>query len=277
MYQGVYLDPVMVKDVQSGFDVRAFINRVKKDTTFYKAFRSLHLVGFTLYNDIRVMNREGNSRAGLQSISRQIISNHCRSMAHQNEKVQGDFYKPNRTYRYYTARLYDHLFFTHGSVCNENNLVGNGVYKGSTKYEEQLRMLIFNPGKRIYGIPGLGEQTAIFEEPWFGRYQFYLSRTQWNGTDCYVFTAKPRKEWYKEAVINELKTWFRVSDFAIVARDYSLSFHTWFYDFDVVMNVKLKPYQSYLLPYEVHYKGNWHVFTRPRENAEFTAIFTDFL
>jgi hypothetical protein len=98
----------------------------------------------------------------------------------------------------------------------------------------------------------------------------------YNEEACYVFKAIPKKEEKENVVINELKTWFRVSDYAIVARDYSLSFKTLLYDFDVAMQVKLKPIKTYLVPYEIHYRGNWHVFSRPREIATFTSIFTDF-
>ena len=33
--------------IRANLDVASFIDRVKKDTTFYKAFRSLHLLNFT--------------------------------------------------------------------------------------------------------------------------------------------------------------------------------------------------------------------------------------
>lgn len=276
LYQGLILDDVMVKAVQSGFDVKAFIQKVKNDTTYYKAFKTLRIVSFDLYSDILIEDKNQNQKASYQGVSHQKIANHCRSMQVKQEKVRGDFYKRNKQYRYSTAKLYAHLFFTQGSVCNETNIVGNKVYSGTAKYEEQLRMLIFNPGKRISGIPGIGDNVAIFDEPYFSKYNFYLSRTTYLQQDCYVFTAKPKASFKKQVVINELKTWFRVSDFAIMARDYSLSFKTLFYDFDVVMKVKLKPFKQYLVPYEVYYKGNWHVFSKSREMANFTAIFSDF-
>lgn len=193
-----------------------------------------------------------------------------------SEKVTGDFYTKKGAYNYYTARLYAHLFFTKGEICNDNNIVGNRVFSGSQKYEEQLRILIFNPGQRIRGIPGIGDNVAIFEEPTVGKYAFKLSKQDYNGEQCYVFIAQPKKEYRKDVVINELKTWIRTSDDAIVARDYSLSFRTFFYDFDVVMKVKLKTVKNILVPYEVNYDGNWHAVSKPREIVKFTAIFTDF-
>ena len=276
IYQGIILDEVMIKAVQGGFDVPAFIDKVKKDTTFYKAFKTLHLLSYNMYNDIEIDDKDEQVRSSYNSITRQEVKDGCRTMSTKQEKVQGNFFKRNREFRYYTAKLYAHLFFTKDTVCHENNIVGNKLSTGTTRYEEQLRILIFNPGKRISGIPGIGDNVAIFEETTFSKYKFRLSRLLYNGEDCYVFKAMPKEESKDEVVINELKTWFRVSDFAIVARDYSLSFKTLLYDFDVVMHVKLKSVGNQLVPYEINYKGNWHVFAKSREIASFTAIFTDF-
>ncbi len=266
----------MIKAVQGGFDVGSFVEKVKKDTSFYKAFKTLHLLSYNMYNDIVIEDKSEKTKASYHSITRQEVKDNCRTMTTQHEKVQGRFFKRNGEYKYRTAKLYAHLFFTKGQVCNETNIVGNKMYSGSAKYEEQLRNLIFNPGKRISGIPGIGDNVAIFEEPYFSRYKFRLSRIQYNQEDCYVFKAIPKEEYKQDVVINELKTWFRVSDFAIVARDYSLSYKTLLYDFDVEMHVKLKNVHQQMVPYEINYKGNWHVVSQSREIASFTAIFTDF-
>lgn len=276
MYQGVLLDAVMVKAVRSGFDVQGFIQKVRQDTTFYKAFKTLRLLNYTLFSDIVILDGEGESKASYNSISRQQVKDHCRTMQVQREKVSGDFFKRRRAYRYRTAKLYAHLFFTEGRVCNENAIVANSTYSGTEKYEEQLRLLIFSPGRRIRGIPGIGDEMAIFDEPFFSKYTFRLSLQDYNSEPCYVFTATPRGEYADEVVINELKTWFRVSDFAIMARNYALSYRTLLYDFDVVMNVKLKTVAGQRVPYQIDYRGNWHVLATSREIAKFTAIFTDF-
>lgn len=276
IYKGLELDEVMIKEVRKGFDVKLFIDKIKADTTFYKAFKSLRLLTYNMYNDIQVEDKKGDTKASLNSVTRQVRKNKCRTMSVKSEKVTGDFYTQKGDYNYYTAKLYAHLFFTKGEICNENNVVGNKVYSGSQKYEEQLRILIFNPGQRIRGIPGIGDNVAIFEEPTVNKYNFRLTKQDYNGEQCYVFTALPKKEHASGVVINELKTWLRTSDYAIVARNYSLSFRTLFYDFDVVMKVKLKTTSGYLVPYEVDYSGNWHALTKPREIVKFIAIFTDF-
>ena len=58
--------------VRSNLNVPAFIDRVKEDTTFYKAFRNLKVLGYTALNDIRMMTKRGKVKATLNSKTRQL-------------------------------------------------------------------------------------------------------------------------------------------------------------------------------------------------------------
>src|SRR5690606_33066672 len=57
--------------VRTDINVPRFIERVKNDTTFYKAFRNLHVLGFTSLNDIRIVDKNGRQEASMQSRTRQ--------------------------------------------------------------------------------------------------------------------------------------------------------------------------------------------------------------
>ena len=108
--------------VRSDLNVPMFMKRVKEDTTFYKAFRSLHMVGFTSLNDIRIQDKKDRQKASLQSKTVQHRSARCRSMEVIEEKTTGDFYDGSGNYNYYTAQLYAGLFFQahfeHGIFCH---------------------------------------------------------------------------------------------------------------------------------------------------------------
>src|SRR3954470_390463 len=78
--------------VRNHLDVAAFIDYVKKDTTFYKAFRNLRVSGFSSINDITINDKKGNIKASLHSITTQTISDGCRTMAVKEEHTTGDFY-----------------------------------------------------------------------------------------------------------------------------------------------------------------------------------------
>src|SRR6186997_858499 len=135
--------------VRNKMDVNAFIQRVKSDTTFYKAFRNLRVLSFTSMNDIRMKDKKDKVIASLQSKTRQHVSKGCRSMEVINESVSGDFYDKDHGYNYYTAELYASLFFTKGEICGETNIVSGTLRnvkskKGIEKHKEQLKILFFD-------------------------------------------------------------------------------------------------------------------------------------
>jgi hypothetical protein len=271
----ISMDEVVVKAVRNGWDVAGFIKRVRTDTTFYKAFRSLHVVSYTSINDFKVYDNKAAVKASYYSKTRQNVLNGCRTMDVLEEKVTGDFFKSNRRYRYYTAELYDHLFFVHGKICGETDIVAgtlNEQGKGQLeKSSYKLKQLMFNPGSKVAGVPFMGDKAAIFEPGVAKMYEFKLSSEEYNGQDCYVFKAIPKKQYEKDVVYNEFTTWFRKSDYSILARDYSLSFNTMVYDFNVRMKVRMQELGKRLLPARIEYDGNWHIFTKSRERVKFTA------
>src|SRR5664279_3599460 len=66
--------------VNNKLDIASFIERIKNDTTFYKAFRNLHIIGYTSLNDIRMLDKKGNIQSSLLSRTRQTRSGNCRKM-----------------------------------------------------------------------------------------------------------------------------------------------------------------------------------------------------
>lgn len=272
----VSMDEVVVKAARGGWDVQGFIRRIQRDTTFFKAFRTIRTIPYSAVNDIKVLNDKGKVIASLYSKTRQNVRNSCRTMQVLEEKTTGKFYKSNGEYNYYTAELYAYLFFTKGEVCGDNDIVkGYFERKGSGKLEKskyQLKQLIFNPGSKIEGVPFMGDKAAIFDPSVSKMYNFSLRSDEHNGIDCYVFSAIPKKEYVDDVVYNELTTWFRKTDYSIVARDYSLSYKTILYDFNVNMKVRTGIVNGKLVPYSILYDGNWHVFAKKRERVRFSTI-----
>jgi hypothetical protein len=276
----IIIDEVVIHASENGFDIKDFIERIKNDTTFYKAFRSLHLVTYNADNDIKVFEKKSNKvKASLTSETKQIYRNGCRTMNVLEEKTTGDFYKKNGSYNYYTAELYASLFFTKGKVCGEDNIVKGQLEKSTKgkgaleKNKAQLKKLMFDPGSRISGIPFMGNKSAIFDPEIAKMYDFKLLAENKNGVPCYMFEATPKKEYADDVVYNQFKTWFRQSDYSIVARDYALSYSTAVYDFDVIIHVDLVQVGDNLLPSFISYRGNWYAFSKGREKVNFTARF----
>jgi hypothetical protein len=270
--------------VRSDLNVARFLQRIKDDTTFYKAFRNLRVLSFTSLNDIRMLDKKGAVIASLQSKTRQLRADSCRTMEVQDETTTGDM-KNGDSYNYYTAQLYAGLFFTNGKVCGETNIVTGAMRnvrdkKGFEKNKEQLKMLFFNPGKKIPGIPFIGDKLDIFDERLAQYYNFNIDFTNQNGQDCYLFSIRRRDDLTASErsaiVFDNITTWFNAKTMEIVARNYDLSYNTLVYDFDVHMEVEMTHFGALLVPQVLRYKGNWEVAFKKRERGVFTATLSDF-
>ncbi len=271
--------------VRNNFNVPAFIEYVKNDTTFYKAFKNLRVIGFSSYNDIVLKDKKGKTQASLISQTRQTYTNGCRTMEVKDEKTTGDFYDSKGNYNYTTAQMYAGLFFTKGKVCGETNIVKGASFsgKGKTgmeKHKDQLKQLFFNPGKKIPGIPFIGNKVALFDEDVSKLYDFKIDKREYMGRTCYVFTIKPREDLSSgersNVVIDEMTTWFNARTLEIIGRNYSLSYKAGVYDFDVDMEVQLEKIGELLVPKVLRYRGEWDVVFKKKERAVFTATLFDF-
>jgi hypothetical protein len=271
--------------VRTDINIPRFIERVKNDTTFYKAFKNLHVLGFTSLNDINIIDKNGKQKAGLQSKTRQVRAGGCRTMETLSETTQGDFYTDNKSYNYYTAELYAGLFFTRGKICGEDNIVAGTSFSakgksGVAKHKEQLKMLFFNPGKKIPGIPFIGDKINIFDPDVAEYYDFLIDQAEFDGKTCYIFSVKAREDLSgsqkNKIVIDNMITWFDAKTMEVLARNYSLSYDAGVYDFDVNMEVQMTKFGDYLVPKILRYKGNWDVVFKKRERGVFTATLFDF-
>ena len=271
--------------MRTDLNVPRFIQRVKEDSTFYKGFRNLRILNFSSLNDIRVLDKGGNVKASLQSRTRQTRKRNCRFMDVLEEKTTGDFYDANREYNYYTAQLYAGLFFTRDSVCNETNIVKGIEFnvknrKGLDKHKEQLKMLFFNPGKRISGIPFIGDKIDLFDPERAVYYDFAIDQGDYEGQSCYIFSVKSKPGLSgaerNKIVIDNMVTLFNARTMEVMARNYDLSYDAGVYDFDVHMEVEMTRVGNLLVPKTLRYRGNWDVLFKKRERGVFTATLFDF-
>lgn len=271
--------------IRTDLNVARFINQVKNDTTFYKAFRNLHVIGFTSWNDIRIRDKKGVTQAAMMSKTRQLRAAGCRTMEVLSESSSGDFYNDDHQYNYYTAELYAGLFFTNGKICGETNVV-KGVdfsprgQSGMAKHKQQLKMLFFNPGKKIPGIPFIGDKIDIFDPDRAELYDFTIDYGDYEGQSCYVFTIKAKTDLggkKDKVVIDNMVTWFNTRTMEVMARNYDMSYYAGVYDFDVHMEVEMTKVGELLVPKLLRYIGNWDVAFKKRERGVFTATLFDFV
>ncbi len=268
--------------VNNKLNVESFIERVKNDTTFYKAFKNLHIIGYTALNDIRMLDKNDQIAASLKSKTRQVRTGNCRKMQVLEETHSGDMYDKKGNFNYYTADMYAGLFFTRDSVCGENNIVKGHEFStsglsGMAKHKEQLKMLFFNPGGKINGLPFISGKTEIFDPAMADKYDMNIDLRDFNDTSCYFFSMKVKDGKKNGVVIDEMTTWFNEKTFEIVARKYSLSYDAGVYDFNVEMETEMTKVGDLLVPSVLRYNGNWKAIFKKREKGIFTATLFDFV
>lgn len=277
----VTLPEVLVKN---NFDYNSLLNQIKEDTTFYKAFRNLKVLNYSAYNNIQMLDKKNKLKASMSSKTKQVRNNGCRSMQVLEEKVTGDFYNDKKEYNYQTAEMYASLFFAKGTVCGENNIVAGKNFstsnkKGIEKHKEQLKMLFFNPGRKIPGIPFIGNKIDLYDDNAKLKYDYKIDIVEFNGKLAYLFEIKPKENLSEDdasdIVIDEMTTWFDKQTMEVLARNYTLSYKAGVYDFDVRMEVTMQKVKGLLVPQVLRYRGNWDVIFKKRENAIFTATIFD--
>lgn len=277
----VTLTPVVIRQ---GTNVSGFIKRVEEDSTFYKAFKNLRILNYSSINDVRMFDKRGRVESSLYSKTRQWAANGCRVTNVLEEKVSGDYFDANGEPNYYTAELYASLFFSKDTVCGQTNVVGDIARnikgkKGIDKRKEQLKMLFFNPGKDIPGIPLMGTKVQVFDTKRSDLYDFTVDIQEYKGKTAYVFMLKVKDDlsFFKrdEVVIDEMTTWFDYTTFEVIERDYKMTYNAGVYKFNVNMHVEIDKIGELLYPKLIRYDGNWGVLIKGSERGLFTATLYD--
>lgn len=277
----VTLDSLVVTAQKQGFDVADFIRMVREDRSYYQAFQQLRLVPFRAKHSMTFQDKKGRISATYTSLTQQEVSEGCRQMNVIQESTSGDFYRKNGGLRYYTAKLYDRVFFTHGKVCGLEETPAPSAMiedtdeaRGLEKYYQELKKLIFQPGEAIQ-VPLIGGKTAIFSEKLAPYYDYAIRSLPYqDGTDCYVFTVaiKPAYESKKEGktIIKSMETYFAKANFQVMGRRYSLDYSGPVFSFSIEMAVDLAYAQGRYLPKKVAYTGKWNVITKKQETGQFS-------
>ena len=277
----IHLDSIVVVASKNSFNVEEFIELVRNDESFYKAFSNIRSLSYSADNQIKMYDKKEKVKASYSSKTTQYYDGECRTMVTNQQQVEGNFYKRKMKYRYYTAKMFDHIFFTHGKVCTENTPPDySEQLKGIDKHVLELKKLIFSPGEKA-DVPLIGKKTEIFSEEMSKYYNYSINAKSYKtGTECYVFEVSLKPEFVQKkknkTVIKSLETYFEKSNFQVIARTYTLAYSSTLFDFDVSMEIELKKIGKLYVPEFIRYNGFWDVPTKKPEIAVFTAKFYDF-
>lgn len=278
----VLIDSIVVSATRMGFKVEDFIEMVKEDESFYRAFRNIRTRSYSSENGIKMFSKKGKEKANYHNKMRQSSDGLCRTMDILSEEVSGNFYKRKKKLRYYTAKMFNQLFFTNGKICQSAEATDDppASNKGMQKHITELKKLIFSPGEKA-DVPIIGKKTEIFSEKMSKYYDYSITSSLYKGkTDCYVFAAvvKPEYQTRKEdkTVIKSLYTYFEKSNFQVVAREYQLKYYGALFDFDIQMKIELGKFGNLYVPEYLEYDGFWNVPMKKPEISKFYARFYEY-
>ena len=280
----VSLDSALVLAAKAGFSVTDFIQLMKDDTSFYYAFKNLHYYPYEITGNLSVVDKSNNIHASLTRVAKQFVSDKKKWMVVTDEKVNGKMYKRNGSFKFYTAELFDHIFFPLDTVVIQSDI---SKYKNqlsgiaeNTRNTDKLKVLIFNPGAEVKGVPLVGNKLAIFEEDMQQYYNYTLSTAKYNDSlICYVFTCKAKLNEKENsngnAVIKELVSYFDKKTFNVIARKYVMRYNSFAFDFDITMDIKLQSINQTVVPVSISYSGFWDIAFKKKEAVRFNLSFYD--
>jgi hypothetical protein len=272
------LDTITFAPNSNILSIKELIQFLQTDTSFYKAFKNLHFSNYNADHDIKIYQpKNGTIKASLIAETKNIYRDKCRWMNILEEHIKGDYYNKKKQPNYYTAQLYEDLFYEKDTICNEKNVLNKNYLhpSGSTieKNKAQLKLLMFNPGAKIKGIPFIGNKASIFDEDVAKLYDFKIVLEEKNGVYCYLFEGIPKKGNEQKVVYQIFRTWLDRYSMQIVSREYKLKYSNSLYDFDVYINVNLQTIKDQTIVKDIYYIGNWRVISQGREKVTFKSTF----
>ena len=274
IYNSVQLDTLTIF-AENEFDIKTFIQRIKDDTTFYQAFKNLHYYPHKALGNLWVYNKREKEKAA-EKIS--IIQHLEKSYMWQDRKTissSGKLRTNKGKYRFITAEIYYDIFFPSDTIpvsTEITNVKDETVGKGKkSKYKHDLKLMMFNPGEDISGVPIVGKKMSIFDNDMVKYYDYKVSIINYNGIECYQFSclAKPEHKEYK-TVIKYLTTVFNKETMAVLNRQYSMRYKSILFQFDVKINVRNEMKHGTIIPLSISYTGYWDIPFKTQEKIAFT-------
>ncbi len=278
----IILAPAVVRAVEEGFDLEGFMQQVRTDTTFHKAFLNTRFYPNHLRGVLVVRNKKERETAS------QVRSG---SLVRQGKLVRWDQDSIAETgplrdrkggFRYLTAELYDDLFFPKGSFTPNNSVAArrNEVEPAGRieRYKKALKKFMFDPGSDIQGMPLVGGKLALFDPDMARFYDFAIASEFHGGRACWLFTATAKPDFRDgRTVIKDMCTWFDQESGHVLARHYRIAGSSLILDFDIGIKVENRRIGDVLVPISVDYDGDWDIPLRKREIVRFNLLYSEWV
>ena len=278
----IALDEVVISAQAQGFDVEAFVHRVRNDSSFHKAFLNTRYHPHTLRSEARVRRKDERESAALFRRARLARDGRNAQQHIDSLSETGRLRDRKGSSRYLTIEMYDDVFFPKGSFAADNTVAGRKlvVERGSRfeKYKGELKKFMFDPGTEIASVPFIGKKLALFSPEMAPLYDFRIWSDSRGNRPCWVFSAVAKPEHRDgKTVIKTMDTWFDQDTFDVLARSYRIAHASVFLDFDITISVRNIRIGDDLVPVRVHYDGDWDIPFEQRELVRFWIEYSDWI
>ena len=283
IYDTALVDTVSLK-YKKEFDVQDFIKMTKADTSFYRAFKNLRMYPHISENKIEIFDKRWNEVGHLFRKANHFSDGSKGWIKITEENTNGKVYKKNGTHKYFTAEMYDKVFFKTGEFPVDNSVKSSYTQKKmqglstKDKYYEKLKTFMFSPGTKVKGVPFIGKKLDIFNDKMAKYYDFTIEKTFFKDSiPCYKFSCvkKPNVS-DKQVTITRLVTFYDRRTMKIIARSYSLKDVTPMFSFDMKMFIELNYDFGEYLPLKIKYRGEWDVPFKKGEQIKFEMNCTNY-
>ncbi|HRD53092.1 MAG TPA: hypothetical protein PKY96_10650 [Flavobacteriales bacterium] len=276
----IALDEVVISAQADGFDVNAFVQRVRTDTTFHKAFLNTRTYPHTVRSEAVVRRKDERESASVHRRARLVRAGKSATLAMDSVSERGKLRDRKGRFRYLTIEMYDDVFFPKGSFPADNTVAGRRleVERGSRfeKYKGELKKFMFDPGTEIASVPFIGRKLALFSPEMAPLYDFRIWSDSRGNRPCWVFSAAAKPEHRDgRTVIKTMDTWFDQETGDVLARSYRIAHSAIFLDFDISISVRNIRIGDALVPVRVSYDGDWDIPFEQRELVRFWLEYSD--
>jgi hypothetical protein len=277
-------DTIISLHIDSAVNIRShrlnaqdFIDAIVSDTSFYRAFRQMKRYNFIADNRIYTYDKKNKVNGKIYRRIKHDVVNGKHRTEYLAKTDSGTVYKKNGKYELYTVEMFDFIFDAAYNKDFEQNPASEiGGKNGS--YKDKLKTLIFEPGRKISGIPFISGKTEIFGRDMRQFYSYQFAKGKYlDSIPVYRFKVikKPSTS-DDDVMIREITTIFDARDFKILGRYVDMKYSNMLFSFDIQMNIELNRYYGELLPVKVSYQGNWDIPFHQTERASFLITQRDF-
>jgi hypothetical protein len=255
-----------------------FIDAVLADTNFYKAFYNMKKYAFVAENRIYTYDKKNKVNGKIYRKIRHSSVKGAPKVEYIAKQDSGTLYKTNGKYQLYTVEMFDYIFM---NAYNSDFIKGPALPGSEGKnegYKDKLKTLIFEPGRKVKGIPFISAKTEIFSKDLRDYYYYTFSRGKYlDSIPVYIFKVKKKPSTADgDTMIKEMTTIFDMRNFEILGRYVDTKYRNFLFNFDVQMNIELAKYHGELLPVKITYQGNWDVPFHKVESASFLIVQKDY-